>query len=90
METCLNSRLLYVLHEDPTVFEPLTPGHFLTGDPLTALPDQELRDVNIHRLNRWQLIQRVVQDRSGNDGRPSISTPCKAVLNGKNHNKISK
>ncbi|XP_055542608.1 uncharacterized protein LOC129728214 [Wyeomyia smithii] len=34
IESCLNSRPIAPLSDDPTDFEPLTPGHFLTGSCL--------------------------------------------------------
>ncbi|KOC59252.1 hypothetical protein WH47_12562 [Habropoda laboriosa] len=40
---------------------PLTPGHFLIGGPLTALPEPSLEDVPTSRLSRWQLVQQKVQ-----------------------------
>ena len=39
----------------------LTPGHFLIGGPLNALPEPDLTDVTVSRLTRWQLIQQKVQ-----------------------------
>ncbi|XP_071577540.1 uncharacterized protein [Temnothorax nylanderi] len=62
VESCLNSRPLYALSDDPSDLEPLTPGHFLTGGPITSIPEIELEDINIHRLNRWQLVQRAFQE----------------------------
>lgn len=62
VEACLNSRPLYALSIDLSDLETLTPGHFLIGSPITSLPETDLKDINIHRLNRWQLVQRVFQD----------------------------
>ncbi|XP_018374629.1 PREDICTED: uncharacterized protein LOC108768626 [Trachymyrmex cornetzi] len=62
VERCLNSRPLYALSSDPSDLEPLTPGHFLVGGPLNSLIVIDLQDVNLHRLDCWQLVQRSVQD----------------------------
>lgn len=58
IEACMNSRPLTPLSDDPSDFDALTPGHFLIGNPITALPQPTLIDVPINRLTRYQhLIQ---------------------------------
>ncbi|GFT30948.1 integrase catalytic domain-containing protein [Trichonephila clavipes] len=39
----------------------LTPAHFLVGTSLTALPEPDLTNTPINRLNRWQLVQKLTQ-----------------------------
>ena len=48
--------------EDPNDLSVLTPGHFLTLEPLTAVPDPDLGHLHLNQLNRWQLLQRMHQD----------------------------
>ena len=61
IEGCLNSRPLCAASHDPSDYSALTPGHFLVGGPLTAIPEGDLTDVNPNRLSRWQLQQQMVQ-----------------------------
>lgn len=61
IESCLNSRPLCQLNDDPNDNEALTPGHFLIGGPLNSLPDPSLDHLAISRLSRWQLCQKLVQ-----------------------------
>ncbi|XP_036146422.1 uncharacterized protein LOC118646820 [Monomorium pharaonis] len=62
IEACLNSRPISPMSSDPSDLEPLTPGHFLVGGPLIRLPDPDISDVKINRLDRWEMIQRSVQE----------------------------
>ncbi|XP_028157810.1 uncharacterized protein LOC114350993 isoform X2 [Ostrinia furnacalis] len=57
IEAILNSRPLCPVSADPSDLSALTPGHFLTLEPLTAVPDEDLSSININRLHRWQLLQ---------------------------------
>ncbi|XP_062558150.1 uncharacterized protein LOC134223028 [Armigeres subalbatus] len=54
IECCLNSRPLVPLTDDPSDLEPLTPGHFLVGSALKAVPDVNLLSVPYNRLTQWQ------------------------------------
>ncbi|XP_055613344.1 uncharacterized protein LOC129759834 [Uranotaenia lowii] len=62
IESCLNSRPLVPLSDDPTDYEALTPGHFLVGTSLKAVPDEEFTEIPFHHLKKWQQIQKLVQD----------------------------
>jgi hypothetical protein len=60
-ETCLNSRPLCALSDDPNDHATLTPGHFLIGAPIMSLRDPDLAELSLNRLSRRQLIQRMRQ-----------------------------
>ncbi|XP_011859057.1 PREDICTED: uncharacterized protein LOC105556573 [Vollenhovia emeryi] len=61
IEACLNSRPLCQLPSSPNDLQPLTPAHFLIGQSITGLPDMDLKESPVNRLDRWQLIQRLTQ-----------------------------
>lgn len=61
IEAILNSRPLCPLSSSPQDFAPLTPGHFLIGRPLTALPSPCLLDCNTNRLDRFQRLEHIRQ-----------------------------
>lgn len=62
IESLLNSRPLCALSNDPNDYRVLTPGHFLTLEPLTCIPDPDLSHLNINRLDRYQLLTRLHHD----------------------------
>ncbi|XP_055615394.1 uncharacterized protein LOC129761685 [Toxorhynchites rutilus septentrionalis] len=58
IEMCLNSRPLTVLPSDPSDLEALTPGHFLVGSNLQAIPEAFLQNIPENRLDHWQQTQK--------------------------------
>lgn len=61
-EACVNSRPLYPLTDDPTKLVALTPGHFLIGEALVRIPDeQDYREIRENRLTRWEHLQKMTQ-----------------------------
>ncbi|XP_073954835.1 uncharacterized protein [Choristoneura fumiferana] len=61
IEACLNSRPMSRINDSSEEPMPLTPGHFLVGEPLVLPPDENYEAANINSLRRWQLTQRMVQ-----------------------------
>lgn len=47
---------------NPNDLNYISPGHFLVGDTLNNLSCHNLKDVNINRLTRWQLMEQLRQD----------------------------
>ncbi|XP_024872267.1 uncharacterized protein LOC112454872 [Temnothorax curvispinosus] len=62
VEAVLNSRPLCPMSTDPADLEVLSPGHFLTMEPLVSVPTQDVTPLPMNRLSRWQLVQRIHQD----------------------------
>lgn len=60
IEAVLNSRPLTPISSDPTDLRALTPGHFLIGEALNAIP-QRLIDIPSNRLTRFQYLTKLIQ-----------------------------
>lgn len=61
VESCVNSRPLYPLSNDPNDPNPLTPAHFLIGTSLTSLPEPSWLNTKENQLSRFQHLQQMYQ-----------------------------
>jgi len=61
IEGVLNSRPLCPLSEDPSDLSALTPGHFLVGGPINAIPEPSLSHLPECRLSRWQKVRQMTE-----------------------------
>lgn len=57
IEAVMNSRPLLPSSEDPNDLAALTPGHFLIGTSLLALPDPDLRSIPTSQLDHYWKLQ---------------------------------
>ncbi|XP_055904629.1 uncharacterized protein LOC129940343 [Eupeodes corollae] len=62
IEACLNSRPLVALYDDPDDKLALTPGDFLTGGPIIALPEPTVMNLPLNRIKEWNLVRRWTED----------------------------
>jgi len=62
IEAALNSRPLTELSTDPHDLDCLTPGHFLIGQPLLAIPEEDLTDKCLDLRRRWKLLHQCFQN----------------------------
>lgn len=61
IEAILNSRPLTPLSNNPDDLSVLTPGHFLIGRPLCAIPQQKFLNVRLSYVKRWERVQQAQQ-----------------------------
>lgn len=61
IEAMLNSRPICAISNDPGENDVLTPGHFIIGGPLVALPEPHFEDQHLHPRSRWQMLQKITQ-----------------------------
>lgn len=61
IEAVLNSRPLAPLTTDPTDLEYLSPGHFLIGQPLLAVPPRVSFESRVNLTQRWKLLDQCHQ-----------------------------
>lgn len=62
VEACVNSRPLSPISTSIDDELPITPGHFLLGEVPITVPEGSLDNINISRLDRWQMIQKLLQN----------------------------
>lgn len=60
-EAILNSRPITPASSDPTELVCLTPGHFLIGRPLLAVPEADIPITTRSLEQRWKLVNQCVQ-----------------------------
>jgi len=58
---CLNSRPLCPMSNNPDDLEVLTPGHFLIGRPLNAVPHPDVTSLKWNSMDRWQKVHQIAQ-----------------------------
>ncbi|XP_055605504.1 uncharacterized protein LOC129753684 [Uranotaenia lowii] len=61
IEGVLNSRPISPMSADPSDPNPLTPGHFLIGEPISNLPEIDLSSAKPHQLTRFGEVQKSLQ-----------------------------
>ncbi|CAI6354989.1 unnamed protein product [Macrosiphum euphorbiae] len=61
VEACLNSSPITSLSSDPSDLSYLTPGHFLIGDAIAAVPERDETTTFVTPLERWRRITQYSQ-----------------------------
>lgn len=49
------------MSSDPNDPEPLTPGHFLTGGPIVAVPEPSYSNIPESHLSNWQRVSQMCE-----------------------------
>lgn len=62
VESCLNSRPISILSNEANDPLPLTPGHFLIGEPMFNVCHENYADCNLTSIDRWKLVQKMVDN----------------------------
>lgn len=76
IEACIISRSLISLLTDPNDLSVLTPGHYLIGATLLALPEiSSNNNPCISICSMWKPCSKIRDINSGTDGLKIISTP---------------
>jgi hypothetical protein len=57
----MNLTPITTISSDPNDVNPLTPGHFLIGEPISNMPEFNLEHAKVNTLSRWQMIQKIKQ-----------------------------
>ncbi|KAH0808658.1 hypothetical protein GEV33_014133 [Tenebrio molitor] len=57
----IESTTIQISTKSPNDLTPLTPGHFLIGEALTAPVESNVAQVNLNWLSRWQRIEQLRQ-----------------------------
>ncbi|XP_062703697.1 uncharacterized protein LOC134286142 [Aedes albopictus] len=61
IEGCMNSRPLLPLSSDPNDLGTLTPAHFLVRNMIRPLPEADIRNTPLNRLDQYQKLQKYSQ-----------------------------
>ena len=61
IESVMNSRPITPLSSDPNDFLALSPSHFLIGDILTSIPEDDVTTVPENRLNNYRRLTQMFQ-----------------------------
>lgn len=59
IEAIVNSRPLWSVPTRPDEYEALTPGHFLISKAINTLPEADVNNIPLNRLNHYQYLQRL-------------------------------